>query len=84
MQPVYSDTITKLFKEKGVNEICECCGKGDWILHNDFSALVQQTSTQPGIFSFPVVAIECRNCGNVRFFARGRLGIKEPVEKGRS
>lgn len=74
---VHSKMITKLFQEKGVNEICECCGKDKWVLHNNFAALLQQTSTEPGIFSFPIVAIECANCGNMRLFARGRLGVED-------
>ena len=78
MKDVYSSEILLLFKKKGVREKCECCGHDDWIIHNNFSGLIYQTSENDReIFCFPVVALECQNCGNLRFFSRSTLGIQE-------
>ena len=77
MQTVYADTVSQLFREKGVREECECCGHTDWVLLNNFAALAQQNSDTPGISIFPIIAVECKNCGNMRFFGRGRLGVKD-------
>ena len=78
MKEVYSSEIVPLFKEKGVSEKCECCGKELWIVHNNFSAILHQVSEEgTGFFSFPVVAMVCQNCGHLRLFSRQTLGIKD-------
>ena len=80
MQAVRTSTIIKIFEEKGVNDICECCGKNNWLLLGNVATLAIQTSDKPGLLSFPIVAVECSNCGNVRFFKRDRLGLKDDTE----
>lgn len=80
MKKVYSDTVSKLLKDKGVREECECCGQTDWVLMNNFAALALQTSDSVGLSTFPIVAVECLNCGNIRFFRRSGLGITEDAE----
>lgn len=78
MKDIYSSEIIPLFKAKGVREECECCGHDNWVIHNNFSALIHQVAEDnTKLFNFPVVALECQNCGNLRFFSRSTLGIKE-------
>jgi len=78
MRNVYSNEILPLFKKKGVREECECCGHDNWIIHNNFSGLVHQVAEESStLFNFPVVVLECQNCGNMRFFSRSTLGIQD-------
>lgn len=80
MKKIYSDAVNKMFKEKGVREECECCGQTNWILMNNFAALTFKPSDIAGLSTFPIVAVECMNCGNMRFFRRSGLGITEDTE----
>ena len=77
MKPIHSDEIIKIFDSKGIKEECECCGKSDWTLMTNFASLVLQTTDNPLLSVFPVVAVQCQNCGNMRFFSREVLGILE-------
>lgn len=80
MKKIYSSEVLPLFKKKGVREECECCGHKDWILMNNFAAIALQTSDNPGLSTFPIIALECTNCGNMRFFRRSVLGVNEEAE----
>ena len=80
MNKVYSGKILQLFQEKGVREKCECCRQTDWTLFTNVTTLAIQTDDSQGISTFPIIAVECQNCGNVRFFGRNRLGVKDTAE----
>ena len=77
LSKVSSQELDTLFQQKGVNGSCECCGHNDWLLLANFDSLILQDSEVSGLASYPVVAVECKNCGNLRLFGRTRIGIKE-------
>ena len=77
MKSIHSDQIIKIFKDKGIKEECECCGKTDWTLMTNLASLILQTTDNPGLSAFPVIAVQCQNCGSIRFFSRDVLGISE-------
>ena len=77
LSTVSSAELDSLFKEKGINGACECCGNNDWVLLANFASLILQDSEAIGLASYPVVAVECRKCGNLRLFGRKRIAIKE-------
>lgn len=70
MEKIYSDVVMRHFRRRGVREECECCGKTNWVLMNNVAAITLQTSDHAGLSTFPVVLVECMNCGNMRFFRR--------------
>ena len=76
---ISSIELDNYLQEKGIriNGICECCGKNDWVLLTNFASLILQDSETSGLASYPVVALECTNCGNLRLFGRKRIAIKE-------
>ncbi|MDR1515660.1 MAG: hypothetical protein LBS45_08195 [Synergistaceae bacterium] len=79
MRSISSVDIVPFFKEKGVNEICECCGKDSWVVHNDAESFFYKRSEpfDAGMYLFPVIIVECTNCGNLRIFSRRAFNIPD-------
>ena len=73
MGKLTSGAVKHMFERKGVGKTCESCGHNDWLVLTNFATLILQDSEINGVFSFPVVAIECRNCGNLKFYGRDKL-----------
>ena len=71
------DVLKRALAEKGFNSVCESCGKTDWAFLDSVLGLLHEEPT-PGMYVMPIVAIECRNCGHIRFYSRDALGFKDP------
>ena len=83
----FNERLLATLKEKRVNPVCEICG------HNDWAALDQAVSLQitdlSGTFSIPSPQIPsaglvCNNCGNIRLFALGALGLLPKPDEEKS
>ena len=74
---IHSSDVVPFFKKKGVKEECECCGKYDWTVLNDITEATFRHPYGNGLVGFPIVAIECVNCGNIRFFSRERMKLEK-------
>ena len=75
MQRVSTQELKKMLEEKGIKLNCEDCGHNDFVLLTNFASLILQDSDTVGLASYPVVALECKNCGSIKMFGRARLGI---------
>jgi len=88
--PLPSDFKEKLLKalaERKANPTCEICGHNDWaVIDQAISVLITDLS---GGFrvpppQLPSAGLVCNNCGNIRLFALGALGLlPEGEEEGR-
>ena len=65
-----------MFECKGAGKPCESCGHNDWVVLTNFATLILQDSEANGLSSYPVIAVECKNCGNLKFYGRERLGVE--------
>ena len=75
-----SEKVKRCLSEKGAGMPCESCGHNEWVLLTNFATLVLQDSTKSsGLSSYPVVAVVCKNCGNMRLYDREKLGICEDI-----
>ena len=74
-----SEIVKSCLSEKGAGRPCESCGHNEWVLLTNFATLVLQDSKSTGLSSYPVVAIVCKNCGNMRLYDREKLGIGEDI-----
>lgn len=77
MQRVSSQELKKVLEEKAIKLVCECCGHNDFVVLTNFASLIIQDSDTVGLSSYPVVALECKNCGNLKLFRRAKLEIAE-------
>lgn len=87
--PLPSDFKEKLLKalaDRKANSTCEICGQNDWsVVDQAISVQITDLSDsslipQPQL---PCAGIICNNCGNVRLFALGALGLlPEEEEEG--
>ena len=77
MQRVSTQELKKMLEEKGIKLNCEDCGHNDFVLLTNFASLILQDSDTVGLASYPVVALECENCGSIKMFGRKRLRIAD-------
>lgn len=77
MKELYSHDIATFFKEKGIKEECEYCGKTTWMLQNEIYGSVCKNTRDDDLSVIPIAMLICMHCGNIRQFAREYLGIKE-------
>ena len=74
----FRDLVMETLKNRGTMPQCEICGQNNWsVVEQAISAPISDLSTsisfpQPNI---PCAGIICNNCGNLRLFALGALGI---------
>lgn len=74
----YKQLILDKLKEKGAMPQCEICHENNWaVVDQAVSAPVSDLSgnfrlPQPQI---PCAGLICNNCGNLRLFALGALGV---------
>ena len=74
----YKEQILKKLKEKGATPNCELCSHNDWsVIDQAISAPISDLTgnlriSQPQV---PCAGLICNNCGNLRLFALGALGI---------
>lgn len=80
MNKVSAQKLRQYFREKGIDRPCESCGHNQWLLLTNFATLVLQDSEAVGISSYPVVVIECQNCGQLRFYNRDKLGVEDTID----
>lgn len=75
----YKELILTKLKEKGAAVQCEICQHNNWsVVDQAVSAPISDLSggvriPQPQI---PCAGLICNNCGNLRMFALGALGIE--------
>ena len=78
VEPVYADDVAPFFKEKGVKEECECCGKKDWIIINNLFGIATLMCDDDLTAGFtPTIIVQCTNCGNMRLFNRAHLNLEK-------
>lgn len=83
--PNFKDVLLKRLIEKGVRPECEACGQNNWsVVDQPVGVMIVNLS---GAFQIPPphipsVALICNNCGNVRIFALGVLGLLSPQKEG--
>jgi hypothetical protein len=74
----FRDRLLAALKERGAKSICEICGQNNWaVIDQAVSILITDLS---GGFQLPPPQIPsgglvCNNCGNIRLFALGALGL---------
>jgi len=82
----YQTKVIEALNKKGINANCEVCGRNDWSVADQ--AVMLTVSDLGGSFSIPPpnipsAALVCNNCGNVRLFALGVLGVLDQKEGGK-
>lgn len=78
LPPDFKGRLLAALAQRGVKSQCECCGQNNWAVVDqaiglpisDLSGNVVIPSPQ-----IPTGALVCNNCGNVRVFALGALGL---------
>ena len=69
-------TILPRLQERGVRVDCAECGNSDWaVTDQSLSLLINNPPRNPVPHQIPAGALICNNCGNVRLFALGPLGL---------
>jgi len=81
----FKEKLIKILNEKGVTVKCELCGQNNWAVADQ--AVTLNISKLEGPFqipppSIPSAALVCNNCGNIRLFALGVLGLLEQKKGG--
>jgi hypothetical protein len=74
----YQQKVIEALGNKKINVVCELCSKNNWAVADqpvslpitDLSGSLRIPTPQ-----IPVAALICNNCGNVRIFALGVLGL---------
>ena len=83
----YAENLVRVLQEKGAKADCEVCGKNDWAIA-DQAVLLTISKLEGGMLipppSIPCGGLICNNCGNVRMFALGALGLLEPRKQERT
>ncbi len=75
----FKDQVLQKLKEKGAAPSCEVCHQNNWaVVDQAIAAPITDLSgglriPQPQI---PCAGLICNNCGNLRLFALGALGIE--------
>jgi hypothetical protein len=81
----FKEQLLKKLSERGVNPQCEVCGHNNWAVV-DQAISVQITDLSGGVRlpapQIPSAGLVCNNCGNLRLFALGALGISVTSEGG--
>ena len=74
----FREKVLAALSEKRANPTCEICGQNNWSVV-DQAASVQLTDLSGGFRipppQIPAAALVCNNCGNIRLFALGALGL---------
>lgn len=78
LYPDLSEKLVAALAERGATGTCEVCGKNDWAIAD--RAISLNLTDLSGSFSIPpaqipTAGVMCNNCGNVRLFALGALGL---------
>jgi hypothetical protein len=78
LPPDFKETVLAKLTEKRANPVCEICGQNNWAVVDQ--AVSIQVTDLSGAFSIPPPQIPsaglvCNNCGNIRLFALGALGL---------
>ena len=77
MKRIYSEELRPIFQEKGIKKTCKSCGQNELRVIANFATLILQDTENAGLASYPIVALEYRNCGLLRFYGREKLGIND-------
>jgi sugar phosphate isomerase/epimerase len=75
------EEIKEVFRERGINYKCECCGNDTWILQDTEGGVVFAELEPFRQYSLKTVVIICRKCGNIRFFSKNVLGIEGKTDE---
>lgn len=76
----FGKKVLEKLQQKGMRTECEMCGKNDWsVVEQPVSVYVSGAfiSSHPQI---PSASLICNNCGNMRLFALGALGLLGEAE----
>jgi hypothetical protein len=78
----FQERLVQTLRERGANSICEVCGKNNWAVIDQ--AVSIQVTDLSGTWQLPPPQIPsgglvCNNCGNIRLFALGVLGLLPTV-----
>jgi hypothetical protein len=78
LAPDFKDKLLAALSKRGINPLCECCGKNDWTVI-DQAVSVQITDLSGNLRipapQVPSAGLVCNNCGNIRLFALGVLNL---------
>lgn len=81
----FRDKLVNTLRDRGANSICEICNHNNWAVIDQ--AVSVQVTDLSGAWRMPPPQIPagglvCNNCGNIRLFALGVLGLlpTAPVE----
>ncbi len=81
----FKELLIQALRDRGANAICEVCTKNNWAVIDQ--AVSVQVTDLSGSWQMPPPQIPsgglvCNNCGNIRIFALGVLGLlpTAPVE----
>ena len=79
----YQERFLAALKKRGASTACEICENNDWAIV-DQAISMQITDLSGGVRipapQIPCGALVCNNCGNVRTFALGVLGLLSETE----
>ena len=74
----FKDQLISELAKRGVNHACEVCSKNDWAVV-DQALSIQITDLTGNVRipapQIPSAGLVCNNCGNIRIFALGVLGL---------
>lgn len=70
-------------KKRNLNLRCSVCSQNDLIVEGPFSKAIQESpgSVVIGGPSIPTMAVICKNCGSIRDFALGSLGLLDELSQ---
>jgi hypothetical protein len=74
----FKETVMAKLSERGIRPLCEVCGHNNWaVVDQPISIVVGGSSSGFSIPlpQIPAAGLICNNCGNVRLFALGALGL---------
>ena len=80
----FKEKLLEALKERSANATCEICNHNDWAVIDQ--AVSIQVTDLSGAWQIPPPQIPsggliCNNCGNIRLFALGALGLLPTVPR---
>jgi hypothetical protein len=83
--PEFQERLLETLRERKARAACEVCLENNWtVLDRPIAVLISKPGSGLSLGPhIPSAGLVCNNCGNIRMFALGALGLFEPKESGK-
>jgi len=86
LPPYFREKVLAALSQRGAKPECEVCGQNNWaVINQAVSVLI--TDLSGGFMlpppQIPSAGLVCNNCGNIRLFALGALGLLPKPEEAK-